>query len=167
MLYLWHPRLPTVLLLLVTSLIFTGLCADRDGEGVRREETELHRAARQANTVNQLELLIVYDKPVYDKFLARNNNNAALAEAEIDRYFAGIVKEVNERYAKLDSGTGFSLRVILTDVIRNDVTEGLVNNGEVNSDTLLTTFRSTDLESIEPNFPHDLAVLVSGRGVFA
>ena len=50
------------------------------------------------------------------RFLARNNNNDAAARAEVARYFAGVVKSVNERFENLDVG-GFSVRVILTQVL--------------------------------------------------
>ena len=50
------------------------------------------------------------------RFLNRNNNNDAAARAEVARYFAGVVKSVNERLEQLDAG-GFSVRVILTQVL--------------------------------------------------
>ena len=39
-----------------------------------------------------------------------------LARAEIERYVAGLVKEANERFAKLDSG-GFSVKISLGSII--------------------------------------------------
>nr|KAG5689739.1 hypothetical protein BaRGS_009773 [Batillaria attramentaria] len=64
------------------------------------------------------------------RFLTKAGGDAASAQQEIGRYFAGLVKEVNERYA--------------TTTAESSVTESLVNNGVVNTDDTLDNFRILD-----------------------
>ncbi|KAK7473895.1 hypothetical protein BaRGS_00034884 [Batillaria attramentaria] len=142
---------------------------DRDALG-RLQQGGLDRATRQlASTTNQVEMLLVLDKAAYDRFLTNAGGDAASAQQEIGRYFAGLVKEVNERYATVDTG-GFSLRIILTRIItltttaESSVTESLVNNGVVNTDDTLDNFRILDNDVLKAGNPHDYAVLVTGLG---
>ncbi|KAK7091780.1 A disintegrin and metalloproteinase with thrombospondin motifs 12-like [Littorina saxatilis] len=128
----------------------------------------LHRARRQlATTQNEVELLIVLDDRAFQRFLGRNNNNDAAARTEVERYFAGIVKSVNERLAKFDAQT-FSVRAILTKIViltsaESGVTDNLDgnNDGIINADQALNNFNTLGI-SLEPVNPHDYTLLITG-----
>lgn len=126
------------------------------------------RSKRQlATSTNQLEMLLVLDKSAYDRFLARANGQEAVAQQEVARYFAGMVKEVNERFATIDT-SGFSLRVIITKILilttvtESAVTETLVSNGVINANNALDNFRILDNDLLKANNPRDYAMLVTG-----
>ncbi|KAK7091781.1 mucin-5AC-like [Littorina saxatilis] len=148
------------LALLTSCVVLSDAVRLESGKHVSRSRRQL------ATTANTVELLLVLDKQAYDKYLARNNNDVALARQEIERYFAGVVKETNERLAKLANG-GFSLRVSLTSIIsltttaESSATESNRIGNNVNSRNALLAFRN-QAQALEPTNRHDYAVLVTG-----
>nr|KAG5688208.1 hypothetical protein BaRGS_027803 [Batillaria attramentaria] len=155
---------------LTATIVFFALCnpAERDLPQ-ERDVDSVHRLVRQVDGANnRVELLLVIDFAAYSQFLARNSGNGTLAIAEIQRYYAGIVSQANERLAKLDLIDVFRLRIILaqirvfTTAAESSVTEDL-NNGDgiINSDAALVNFRTIAI-SLRPTNPHDYALLVTG-----